>query len=190
MSEKKYGNAGPLGLTAFAATSFMLGVFNAGLLHKTGMPIVLDMALLYGGLIQIICAVLEIVGGNTFVATVFGTYGSFWVTFGAFELWFAPMVPKADIPSAVALFLAMFAVATVYFLISSLKTNWVLIIIFVLVLIMLVLAVLGTTLGIDGLNVTGGWLTIIFAVLSWYLAAAQLIASTWEREMLPLGHIK
>jgi hypothetical protein len=190
MSERKYGNAGPMGLTAFAVTSFMLGIFNAGLLHKSGMPIVLDMALLYGGLIQILCAVMEVAGGNTFVATVFGTYGSFWTTFGAFELWFAQMIPKADISSTVALFLAMFTVVTVYFLIASLKTNWVLIIIFILVLIMLIFAVLGTALGVDGLNVAGGWVTIIFAVLTLYLAAAQTIVSTWGREILPLGHIK
>jgi succinate-acetate transporter protein len=190
MSEKEYGNAGPMGLTAFAATAFMLGVFNAGLLHKTGMPIVLDMALLYGGLLQIICAVLEIVGGNTFVATVFGTYGSLWVTYGAFGLWFEPMIPKVDIPSAVALFLAMFAVATLYFFVASFKTTWMHVIIFGLVLIALVLLVLGAALGIESLDLTAGWLTIIFSVLTWYLAASQLIASTWGREILPLGHIK
>jgi succinate-acetate transporter protein len=189
VNEKKMGSSGPWGVTAFATTSFMLGVYNAGLLHGGGMPVVLDMALIFGGLMQVICGVLEIVGGNTFVGSVFGTFGPLWITFAAFQLWFAPMVPKADIPSAVALFLTVFAVPTFYFLIAALKTDWVLVIVVLLILITLVLMALSAGLGNPGLNVVAGWLTMIFAVGAWYHAAAQLLAATWGKEVLPVGRI-
>lgn len=150
---------------------------------------VLAMALLFGGLMQVICGVLEIVAGNTFVGSVFGTYGPLWIIFAAFQLWFAGMIPKPEIHSAVALFLLVFAVPTFYFLIAAFKSDWVLITVVLLILITLILMTIGAALGKPGLDVIAGWLTMIFAVGAWYHAAAQLIASAWGREVLPLGRI-
>lgn len=189
MSEKKMGSAGPWGVTAFASTSFVLGMYNAGLVPGGGIPIVLVMALIFGGLMQVICGVLEIVSGNTFVGSVFGTYGPLWIIFGAFQLWFAPMIPKPDIPSAVALFLLVFTVPTIYFFIASFKTDWVLIIVLFLILVTLALMTIGTALSLHPLDVIAGWLTIIFAIGAWYHAAAQLVAAAWGREVFPVGRI-
>ena len=97
-------------VTAFATTSFMLGMFQTGLLNNAGVLIVLPAAFFFGGLVQIIVAVLEISRGNLFGAAVFGTYGPFWVMFGAFETLYATSVPAAQLNSALSLFLAVFAV--------------------------------------------------------------------------------
>src|SRR4051794_14158907 len=40
---------GPLGLAAFALTTFVLSFFNSGLMGESGLPIVLGLALAYGG---------------------------------------------------------------------------------------------------------------------------------------------
>src|SRR4051794_28159136 len=40
---------GPLGLAAFALTTFVLSFFNSGLMGEGGLPIVLGLALAYGG---------------------------------------------------------------------------------------------------------------------------------------------
>jgi uncharacterized protein len=40
---------GPLGLAAFAMTTFVLSMFNADLVAKGGEPVVLGLALAYGG---------------------------------------------------------------------------------------------------------------------------------------------
>src|SRR5689334_4712688 len=40
----------PLGLASFAATTFILSMFNSGLMGSAGEPIVLGMALAVGGL--------------------------------------------------------------------------------------------------------------------------------------------
>src|SRR6266702_7442235 len=47
-------------VTAFATTSFMLGMYQTGILNAAGTPIVLPAAFFFGGLVQIIVAVLEI----------------------------------------------------------------------------------------------------------------------------------
>lgn len=190
MSEQKLGNPAPWAVLAFSTTSFMLGVYNAGLLPHTGVPIVVDVAFIFGGLMQIIVGVLEFAAGNTFTAAVFGSYGPFWIAFAGFELFFAKMIPAAAVPSAVALFLAMFAVLTFIFFIASFKTDWVLIVIFALILAALIVLPIGAGTGVAGWTTLGGWLTIIFAILGWYHAAAGIIASTWGRDVLPLGKIQ
>src|SRR5579875_31740 len=79
---------GPWAVTAFATTSFILGLYNTHLLGSGSLPIVFPFAFFYGGLIQIIVGVLEVQRGNLFGAVVFGTYGPFWVIYGAIEIWF------------------------------------------------------------------------------------------------------
>ena len=187
--EHKLGNPGPWAVLAFATTSFMLGVYNAGLLPHGGVLLVMDVALIFGGLMQIIVAVLEFSAGNTFTAAVFGTYGPFWVALAGFELWFGKLIPPEAVPSAVALFLAMFAVLTFIFFIASLKTDRVLVAVFFLIDVALILLAIGAGSGNGLLTVLGGWVTIIFAILAWYHAAAGIIAFTWGRNVLPVGKI-
>jgi len=186
----KLGNPGPWAVLAFATTSFMLGIYNAGLLPGGGVIFVMDVALIFGGLMQIIVAVLEFSAGNTFTTAVFGTYGPFWIALAAFELWFGKMVPPEATPSAVSLFLAMFAVLTFIFWIASFKTDWVLIVVFFLIDLALIVLAIGAATGGHGWTVFGGWVTMAFAVLAWYHAAAGIIAYTWGRDVLPVGKIR
>jgi succinate-acetate transporter protein len=50
---------GPLGLAAFALTTFILSTFNAGLLPKTVEAVVLPVALFYGGFAQVLAGMWE-----------------------------------------------------------------------------------------------------------------------------------
>src|SRR3954468_9523696 len=77
-------NPAPLGLAAFALTTFVLSMFNAGLLGAGGEPIVFGLALAYGGLAQLLAGMWEFRTGNTFGATAFVSYGAFWLSFWAF----------------------------------------------------------------------------------------------------------
>jgi succinate-acetate transporter protein len=89
-------NPAPLGLAAFALTTFVLSMFNAGLLGAGGEPIVFGLALTYGGLAQLLAGMWEFRAGNTFGATAFCSYGAFWLSFWAFVQFFEKAVPKAD----------------------------------------------------------------------------------------------
>src|ERR1700755_3483734 len=78
---------GPLGLAAFAGTTFMLSLINAGLVgtHRLPggglLPMVAALALAYGGLAQLIAGLWEVRTGNTFGAVAFCSYGAFWISF-------------------------------------------------------------------------------------------------------------
>jgi uncharacterized protein len=181
---------GPWAVTAFATTSFMLGMYNAHLVGGASLPIVFPVAFFFGGLIQILVGILEVGRGNVFGAVVFGTYGPFWVIFAAIEVWFAKMVPSASAANAgVALFLAMFAVLTFYFLLASLRTDIVLVAIFALIFAGLVCLAIGSQSGVVDWTKAGGWITLAFAVLAWYHAAANIINFTFDRTILPIGRI-
>lgn len=178
---------GAWAVMAFATTSFMLGMYNTHLVSQASLPIVLPVAFFFGGLIQIMVGVLEIGRGNIFGAVVFGTYGPFWVIFGAIEVWFAKMVtPPTAVSAGVALFLAMFAVVTFFFFLASLKTDAVLVAVFALIFIGLVFLAIGQESGNITWTKAGGWVTLAFAVLAWYHAAADVINFTFGRAVLPI----
>jgi succinate-acetate transporter protein len=73
-----------LGLAGFAMTTFVLSMFNAGLVGKAGEPVVLGLALAYGGGAQLLAGMWEFRKGNTFGATAFSSYGAFWISYWAF----------------------------------------------------------------------------------------------------------
>jgi hypothetical protein len=174
-------------VTAFATTSFMLGMFQTGLLNSAGIPVVLPAAFFFGGLVQIIVAVLEVSRGNLFGAAVFGTYGPFWVMFGAFETLYAASVPAVQLNDAICLFLAVFAVVSFYLAIASLRTDLVLTVIIWLIFVGLVVLSVGA--GANNVDITeaGGVIVLIFAILAWYHAAGDIIESTFGRKILPFG---
>src|ERR1700709_408166 len=88
---------GPLGLAAFALTTFVLSMFNAKLMGAGGEPIVFGLAFAYGGLAQLLAGMWEFRTGNTFGAVAFTSYGAFWLSFWAFEQFYADKVAKPDL---------------------------------------------------------------------------------------------
>ncbi len=181
---------GALAVTAFATTSFMLGVYNANLIDARGAVIVIPVALFFGGLMQIIVAVLEVFRGNVFGAVVFGTYGPFWVIYGVLLTLYITAIPPAAVRSALALFLAMFAVLTFFFFVASLRTDMVLLAVFALIFIGLVLLSVGAGTATPDITKAGGWVTLAFAVLAWYHAAGDVIGYTFGRVVLPVGPLR
>src|SRR3954462_1585392 len=91
----------PLGLAAFALTTFVLSFFNAGLVSDKGLPVVLGLALAYGGLAQLLAGIWEFRNNNTFGATAFTSYGAFWISFFVIEQF--EKIPPAHAGAAVGL---------------------------------------------------------------------------------------
>ena len=77
---------GPLGLAAFAGTTFMLSLINAGLVGTQRLPgggllpMVAALALAYGGAAQFVAGIWEFRTGNTFGAVAFSSFGAFFPT--------------------------------------------------------------------------------------------------------------
>ena len=71
----------PLGLAAFALTTFILSGHNASFIPDIAW---LGLAFFYGGLVQLLAGMWEFRNRNVFGATAFSTYGGFWMGLGFF----------------------------------------------------------------------------------------------------------
>ena len=198
-------NPAPLGLSAFALTTFVLSAANAGLIGGrpgAGDAIVIGLALFYGGIVQVLAGMWEFRAGNTFGATAFSSYGGFWLALGF------TLLPGSGILSALALggnvtngvgyFLLGWTIFTALMFLGALRSNWALMAVF----FFLFLAFLTLTIGwLSGGPITargalaagapwiqiGGWLGIITALVAWYTALAGLLASSKAMFTLPVG---
>ena len=178
---------GPLGLAAFAGTTFVLSLFNAGMVGNAKLEaVVLPLALLYGGLAQLLAGMWEFKKNNTFGAVAFTSYGAFWISFFYYVKYVAPTLPPVDAHTATGIFLLMWTIFTAFMAVASLKTNAVLAAVLALLLVTFALLTLGAFNENVGLNHAGGYVGLGVAALGWYGAAAAMVNSTWGRTVLPL----
>ena len=179
-------NPGPLGLAAFATTTFILSMFNAGLVSSTAEPIVFGVALAYGGLAQMLAGMWEFRTGNTFGATAFTSYGAFWLSFWAFVEFFEKDIPKADAGHAVGLYLIAWGIFTTYMFVASLRTTAAVSLVFALLAITFFALGIGNAGAHTGVVKLGGWLGLATAAVAWYASFAEVTNATFGRTVLPV----
>jgi succinate-acetate transporter protein len=186
VSSPAIANPGPLGLAAFATTTFILSMFNSGLVSAAGEPIVFGMALAYGGLAQMLAGMWEFRTGNTFGATAFTSYGAFWLSFWAFVEFFEKDVPKADAGHAVGLYLIAWGIFTAYMFIASLRTTAAVAAVFLLLAITFFVLGIGNAGAHTGIVKLGGYIGLVTAVVAWYASFAEVTNATFGRTVLPV----
>ena len=182
----EYADPGPLGLAAFALTTFVLSFFNAGILDARGEPIVLGLALAYGGISQFAAGLFEVRKGNTFGATAFCSYGAFWVSFWVFVTFLADSVPASVAGSAVGLYLIAWGIFTFYMWIASFRTTAAISLVFLLLWITFVVLGIGEAAGSETISKIGGYVGIATALAAWYASFAGVLNSTFGRTTLPV----
>jgi uncharacterized protein len=180
----------PLGLAAFALTTFCLSMFNAGLVGAKGEPIVFGLALAYGGLAQLLAGMWEFKNNNAFGATAFTSYGAFWISFWAFEQFFAKDVPAADLGHAVGLYLIGWGIFTSYMWIASFRVSVAVNIVFLLLAATFIVLGIGEANGTENLVKAGGWLGLATAAAAWYASFAVVTNKTFGRTVLPVKELK
>jgi succinate-acetate transporter protein len=181
---------GPLGLAAFALTTFVLSMFNADLVGKGGEPVVLGLALAYGGLAQLLAGMWEFRTGNTFGAVAFTSYGAFWLSFWALNQFYVADIPKADAGHAVGLFLIAWGIFTAYMFIPSLRTTAAVAAVFGLLAITFFLLGIGNAGAHPNIIKAGGWVGLVTAAAAWYASFAVVTNSTFGRVVLPVRPLR
>ena len=191
----------PLGLSAFALTTFVFSLVNAGIIQQgpdPGQQIVnlfLPLALIYGGLAQFVAGILEFRTGNTFAVTGFCSYGAFWIALAVMNLMARQgIIAETRLAEAQGWFFLGWAILTAILLIASFGLNVGLIATFALLLATFILLIIGDLMGgPEGpgkiwVNI-GGYVGLITALAAWYVAAADVINDTMGRDVLPLGPV-
>jgi uncharacterized protein len=188
---------GPLGLAAFAGTTFMLSLINAGLVgtqHLPGgglLPMVAALAIAYGGAAQLVAGIWEFRTGNTFGAVAFCSYGAFWISFYFIVQSVGSNAPT-EVFSGLGLYLWMWGIFTAYMFIASLRTTGAVALVFLLLAITFIVlgignsALAGTRSVTNGTIKLGGYLGIVTAIAAWYASFAAVINSTFARSIMPV----
>ena len=196
----------PLGLAAFALTTFLLSARNAGWMsHATGSAW-LAFALAYGGLAQLCAAMWEFRIRNVVGATGFGTFGAFWIGLGLYILLVVnPAVAAAKTPVAllatvatinhdVGWILLGFGIFTLYVTILVTQTNTALFATFFLLLVTIIILSIGNftagsalPLSPTGTIKVGGYVGLLTALVAWYTSMAGMAAGIGGRLKFPVG---
>jgi len=181
---------GPLGLAAFAMTTFVLSVFNAGIIGQpTALELVLlPLALFYGGAVQILAGMWEFRKNNTFGALAFSSYGAFWIALAWYIRYVAPVLPAARAHEATGLFLLAWTIFTAYMLVASFGTTKMLTAVFAVLFVTFLLLAIGNLAAPPSTTLikVGGWFGLVTAFLAWYHSAAGVTNASWGRVVLPV----
>ena len=193
----------PLGLAAFALTTFLLSAKNADwMTHATGSAW-LGYAFAYGGLGQLLAGMWEFRNRNVFGATAFATYGGFWIGLGLWvQLVVNPTVAAARPATLAATVSALnhdlgwillaFAIFNTYMLIMSAQVNLAVFLVFLtLELTEIILCIGNFNAGAALLPTTtikiGGYVGLITALVAWYTSAAGVSNGVAGKIRFPVG---
>ena len=197
----------PLGLAAFALTTFLLSAKNANwMTHATGNAW-LGYAFAYGGLCQLLAGMWEFRNRNVFGATAFSTYGGFWIGLGLWVLLvvnptvasITPATPTAVAAGKVATLnhdvgwiLLAFFIFNTYMLLLSTQVNMAVFLVFLtLGITEIVLSIgnfnAGAALLPTGTIKFGGYVGLATALVAWYTSFALVSRGMTGKLKFPVG---
>jgi uncharacterized protein len=187
----------PLGLGAFALTTFLLSAANAGWMTKATGDAWLGYAFAYGGLCQLLAGMWEFRNRNVFGATAFSTYGGFWIGLGLWALLVAPP-PAGAGPLVVAAhaaaagkdlgwILLAFAIFNTYMLAWSTQVNLAVFGVFLTLEATEVILFIGNFAANSNVIKIGGYVGVVTAAVAWYTSAAGVINGMRGSALLPVG---
>ncbi|MFB9839977.1 acetate uptake transporter [Actinoallomurus acaciae] len=182
---------GPLGLAAFALTTFLLSAKNAG--WTDGTDAWLGYAFAYGGVCQLLAGMWEFRNRNVFGATAFSTYGGFWIGLGLYALLVDPVGKAPGAHSAslaendLGWILLAFAIFNTYMLLWSTQVNAAVFGVFLTLEVTEIILFIGNLSHSTGTVKLGGWFGVLTALVAWYSSAAGVTNGMPGRLSLPVG---
>jgi uncharacterized protein len=191
VDEKPLADPAPLGLGAFALTTFVLSAHNA--FGPTTVPLLafFGVAVFYGGLGQFMAGLFEFRNKNVFGATAFTTYGAFWMALATFVglILFGKVVAK-DITPSLGWILLAFAIFNTYMLLWSTRVSGAVFAVFLTLEVTEILLFIGNFNGDAagaGIVQLGGYAGLVTAAVAWYASAAGVVNGMAGRPVLPVG---
>jgi hypothetical protein len=177
-------NPAPLGLCAFGMTTLLLSLHNAGL---TGLSsTIIAMALLYGGIAQVMVGFMEWKKKNSFGMLTFGSFGFFWISFATLLMLPALGLAKAPQPVDLAAFLAIWGIFALGLFICTLRMHRLLQITLAAVVLLVALLVAAQLTGSALILMLGGVMGIVAGALALYMGMGQLINEIFGSRVLPV----
>ncbi|CZR57968.1 related to Y.lipolytica GPR1 protein and Fun34p [Phialocephala subalpina] len=199
------GNPTPLALVGFLIALSPLSVELMGWRGATGLNVTIGVNYFFGGFLLILAGILEFFLGNTFPSVVFFGYGAHFLSFAAtFQPFYnaiaaySPDGSQTQTPgfaSSFAFYAVFMGVLSFVYMICSLRTNIVFVLIFLCATLGFCLAggafwtaAAGMSIGVTLLKGTGGAF-FAAAMFGWYLLMVIMFATLdlpWGLSKLPV----
>ncbi|KAH8594782.1 GPR1/FUN34/yaaH family-domain-containing protein [Bisporella sp. PMI_857] len=201
-TERKFANPAPLGLSAFALTTFVLSLINCGTRGLTEPNIVVSLAFGYGGLVQLLAGMWEMAVGNTFGATALSSYGGFWLSLaivltpGGFQIVAAYEADTAganDFQNAFGFFLLGWWLFTTILLVCTLRSTVAFFFLFFTLDLAFLMLAISHLKAVNGkpnipLEKAGGVFGLLAAFAAWYNALAGIADDSNSFFVIPVAH--
>jgi len=192
-TDRKFANPAPLGLSAFALTTFVLSLVNVQARGVQGPNIVVALAFGYGGLVQLLAGMWEMAVGNTFGATALSSYGGFWISFGIILTpgGFAIVDSYSDAGDfnvALGFYLFGWFIFTTILLMCTLRSTVAFFMLFFTLDLAFLLLAIGNLLDNTPVVKGGGYFGLFAAFLAWYNALAGIADTSNSFFLIPVAH--
>jgi uncharacterized protein len=174
----------PLGLAAFAMTTFALSLSNANIWGPAAAS-ALALALVYGGGVQVLAGMWEFTRKNTFGALAFSSFGAFWISYYVLAKFVLTGASASDAAVAAGVFLLGWTIFTAYMTIASLRVSGAVAAVFVLLTATFVLLTIGAFQNSASLTKWGGYIGIATAAAAWYASFAGVVNETFKKALIP-----
>jgi succinate-acetate transporter protein len=166
------GDPSILGVPIFVVGSIALGLSLVGYVPAAAGGIVVPVIFAATGVGLVIATIWAAALGQTMVASIFGLFAGFWLSFSILELgvlhnWL--LIPAANVNKSVALFLISWAVIMAALTIGLLRLPVVYAAIVGLVTLALILRTIGVLNTDDSLDKAAGYVVLLFAALGLYV---------------------
>jgi hypothetical protein len=185
------GNPAALGLPCFIAGSVALGLAFVGVVPLTALGAAVPIVLTATSIGLFLATIWAAAVGQTAVASVFGIFGGFWLSYAVLSLglnhnWFA--IPLTSTRVTLELFLISWLVVVLMLTLATLRLPMAFTLVFLLVDVALVLLFAGFNAipASRGLLQAGGWVILAFAAVGVYLFFDTVSQATGGSS-LPLG---
>jgi succinate-acetate transporter protein len=185
-------NPAPLGLMGFGVTTAVLSFVNANIVGggAASFPIVLGLAMAFGGVVQLLAGMWEFRTGNTFGAVAFSSYGAFWISFFILVSFNVSSLVSGDakeVASLLGLYLWIWGIFTGILFLCTFASPRALQLLFLLLTITFILLGIGNSGGSSSMVHAGGYFGIATAAVAMYIAAADIMQAVYKRAVLPVG---
>jgi hypothetical protein len=183
------GDPAILGLPIFVVGSIALGLSLVGYVPDAAGGVIVPVIFAGTGLGLVISTVWAAALGQTMVASIFGLFAGFWLSFsilvlGVFHNWL--LIPAANVNKSIALFLISWAIVMAALTLATLRLPVAYTAVVALVVLALVLRTIGVLNTDASLDKAAGYVVFVFAALGVYLFLSAAEAATGGRGY-PLG---
>lgn len=171
-----------IGLFGFAVPLFIVGAVFYGIVPLAGLGTLLALSFAFGAVEMFVAGGFTYQMPNSYIATVFFTYGSFFLAFAIAAISGGLAVSMKSAPQVLEVWFWLMALITFIFFVASLRANIGLVLLFGILCAAFILMAIS-------ISHIAGLLFMIVAVIGFYLAAVHVINPVMGKAVLPVGSL-